>query len=138
MATVYIPASLRVLTGGRASVEVEGGTVRQIIDNLERAWPGLRDRLMDQDRLRANISVAVEGEVSPLGLLEQVPAAGEVHFVAAIKGGSLPHSPGCGRLVYANSSFTGSPVRSSSEFAIFTGRPMGLMYSFCQSIPRDL
>ena len=61
--------------------------MRQVIDNLEQAWPGLRDRLVEGDRLRPNISVAVEGEISPLGLLEKVPAAGEVHFVVAIKGG---------------------------------------------------
>lgn len=87
MATVFIPASLRALTAGRNSVEAAGATVRQIIEDLDRSWPGLRDRLMDQDRLRPNISVAVDGEVSPLGLLEQVPESGEVHFVFAIKGG---------------------------------------------------
>ena len=38
-------------------------------------------------RLRPNISVAVDGEVSPIGLLEAVGPASEVHFVAAIKGG---------------------------------------------------
>ena len=39
---------------------------------------------------------------------------------------------------YASSSFTGSPVRSSSELAILIGRPIGLMYSFVQSIPSVL
>jgi molybdopterin synthase sulfur carrier subunit len=85
--TVYIPALLRTLTGGRASVEVEGTTVRQVIDNLEEAWPGVRDRLLDDGRLRPNISVAVDGEVSPMGLIEAVGPASEVHFIAAIKGG---------------------------------------------------
>jgi molybdopterin converting factor small subunit len=87
MATVYIPASLRTLVDGRSSVEVEGDTVRQVIDNLEQAWPGVRDRLVEGDRLRPNISVAVDGEISPMGLLEKVPVSGEVHFVVAIKGG---------------------------------------------------
>jgi hypothetical protein len=39
--------------------------------------------------------------------------------------------------VYVSNSFTGEPVLSSSELAIFTGRPIGLMYSFFQSIPSD-
>ncbi len=39
---------------------------------------------------------------------------------------------------YPSNSFTGSPVRSSSELAILTGLPMGLMYSFVQSIPSVL
>ncbi len=42
---------------------------------------------MEQDRLLPNISVAVDGEVSPMGLLETVGPASEVHFVTAIKGG---------------------------------------------------
>jgi len=62
--------------------------VRQVIESLETAWPGIRERLLEQDRLRPNISVAVDGEVTPLGLLEAVGPASEVHFVAAIRGGS--------------------------------------------------
>jgi len=63
--------------------------VRQVIESLERTWPGIRERLLEQDRLRPNISVAVDGEVTPMGLLETVGPASEVHFVAAIKGGIL-------------------------------------------------
>jgi molybdopterin converting factor small subunit len=66
---------------------VEGATVRQVIDNLERAWPGIGERLVAEGRLRTNISVAVDGEVSPIGLLEPVSAESEIHFVAAISGG---------------------------------------------------
>jgi sulfur-carrier protein len=87
LATVYIPALLQALTGGRSAVEVEGGTVQEVIENLDRAWPGIGERLMDAGRLRANISVAIDGEVSPMGLLERVEPGSEVHFVAAIKGG---------------------------------------------------
>jgi molybdopterin converting factor small subunit len=88
LAIVFIPTLLQPLTGGRASVEAEGATVRQVIESLEVAWPGIRERLLEHDRLRPNISVAVDGEVSPMGLLEPVGPTSEVHFVAAIKGGS--------------------------------------------------
>ena len=89
MARVFIPTLLQTLTGGHASVEAEGATVRQVIESLERAWPGIRERLLDDGgRLRPNISVAVDGEVTPMGLLEAVSPASEVHFVAAIKGGA--------------------------------------------------
>jgi hypothetical protein len=55
--------------------------------------------------LRPNISVAVDGEVTPMGLLEGVGEQSEIHFVAAIKGGSVgrafrpavPLSSGSGR-----------------------------------------
>jgi len=85
--TVYIPTLLQAVTGGKSAVEVDGTTVRQVIDNLEQAYPGIRDRLMEQGKLRPNISVAVDGEVTPMGLLETVGSLSEVHFVAAIKGG---------------------------------------------------
>jgi hypothetical protein len=42
---------------------------------------------VENGQLRANISVAVDGEITPLGLLEEVSEDGEIHFVAAIKGG---------------------------------------------------
>ncbi len=87
MPTAYIPTLLQSVTGGKSSLEVEGATVRQVIENLEQAYPGIRDRLLEEDRLRPNISVAVDGEISPAGLLESVGPASEVHFVAAIKGG---------------------------------------------------
>jgi molybdopterin synthase sulfur carrier subunit len=88
VATVFIPAPLRELTGGRAAVEAAGATVGELIDDLDRRWPGLRQRLREGDRLRPNLSVAVDGEISPLGLREKVPPGAEVHFVAAIKGGA--------------------------------------------------
>ena len=87
---MYIPTLLQTLTGGKSSVEVSGATVRQVIDNLEQACPGIRERLVDQGRLRPNISVAVDGEVTPMGLLEPVGQTSEVHFIAAIKGGAQP------------------------------------------------
>ncbi len=87
MPVVYIPPPLQGLTGGRASLEVEGGTVREIIENLDRAWPGLKDRLLEGERLRSHIRVAVDGRISALGVLERVSAASEVHFVAVVSGG---------------------------------------------------
>ena len=87
MPAVFIPALLQNLTGGRTLVEVEGATVRQVIDNLERACPGIRSRLLEGDRLRANIQVAVDGAIAPLGLREPTAPESEVQFVAAISGG---------------------------------------------------
>jgi molybdopterin synthase sulfur carrier subunit len=87
LAEVHIPAMLRELTGGRSTVDAAGATVREVIEDLERHWPGIGERLTDGGRLRPNLSVAVDGEVSPLGLREVVEPASEVHFVAAIRGG---------------------------------------------------
>jgi len=84
---VYIPALLQPLTGGQSAVLADGGTVGELISDLERRWPGIAERLLEAGRLRPNICVAVDGEVSPAGLLETVGGQSEVHFVAAIKGG---------------------------------------------------
>ena len=39
--------------------------------------------------MKPNISVAVDGEVSPLGLLEKVSENSEVHFIPAVGGGCI-------------------------------------------------
>ena len=88
MAVVYIPPVLQGLTGGEEALRVEGATVRDLVDNLEKTYPGIRVRLVDQNRLRPNICVAVDGRVSPLGLLDRVSPSCEVHFIAAIAGGA--------------------------------------------------
>ena len=89
MATVYIPALMQSLTDGVSKVEVSGSSVRQIIDNLDRSYPGMKQRLMEDYSIRSGISVVVDGEVSPLGVLEKVGEDSEVHFLPAIGGGFL-------------------------------------------------
>jgi molybdopterin converting factor small subunit len=84
---VGIPSLLRELTGGKASVSVDGETVRDVIDNLERLHPGIRDRLCDGDRLHPSIAVVVDGATSTLKLRHRLNESSEVHFVIAISGG---------------------------------------------------
>ena len=87
MATVFIPSLMQSLTDGKHDVEIEGATVRQVINNLEVAFPGMKERLLDGDHMKSNISVAVDGEITPLGMLEKVGENSEVHFLPAIGGG---------------------------------------------------
>jgi molybdopterin synthase sulfur carrier subunit len=87
MATVWIPALLRHLTHGRESLQVQGGTVRQIIDNLEILYPGIKQRLCDGDELRRGMAVAVDSQLAQGGLAQAVPEGSEVHFVPSISGG---------------------------------------------------
>lgn len=88
MATVFIPTMLQSLTGGVKQVEVEGTNLRQILDRLEGLHPGIKARLMEGDRIRPSLSVAIDGEISRLGLLQKVGHNSEVHFIPAIGGGS--------------------------------------------------
>ena len=88
MAIVFIPSLMQTLTDGEKQVQVEGSTVRQIINNLDGMYPGVKARLVEDDRVKPNISVAVDGEVTPLGMLEKVGEDSEVHFLPAIGGGA--------------------------------------------------
>jgi molybdopterin synthase sulfur carrier subunit len=88
MATVYIPALLQVITGGRGTVTVPGSTVREVIDHLEDMYPGVQQRLLEGHALRPGMAAVVDGEVATLGLLQPVAEASEVHFLPAIAGGA--------------------------------------------------
>lgn len=68
-------------------VDVQGATVADVVSALIRRYPKLRDRLLEEGRLRGNISVAIDGEVSTLGMLDDVEEDSEVHFIPAISGG---------------------------------------------------
>jgi molybdopterin converting factor small subunit len=49
MSTVRIPPTLRAATGGEKLVTVQGGTVREVINELVSAHPGLGSQLLTQD-----------------------------------------------------------------------------------------
>ena len=87
MATVFIPSLMQSLTAGKHQVQVEGATVRQIVNNLDSAFPGMKERLVEGNRIKPNISVAIDGEITPMGMLEKVGENSEVHFLPAISGG---------------------------------------------------
>ena len=87
MANVFIPALLRKLTGGKDRTTATGATLREIIDDLERQFPGFRDRVVENGDLAGSIAVSINSEVITGGLSESVPAESEIHFVPAIAGG---------------------------------------------------
>jgi len=87
MATVWIPALLRDLTGGQAQVEVAGQTVQQLVMALDARSPGIRARLCEGDTLLPGLAVKVDGRVGRLRLREPVGPQSEVHFLQAIEGG---------------------------------------------------
>lgn len=90
MAVVFLPTPLRKRFDGRQSIDVPGGTLRQIIEELERRSPGVRELLVDPElegRVNRSYSAIVDGEASDLGLRTTVREDSEVHFVPAIAGG---------------------------------------------------
>jgi sulfur-carrier protein len=84
---VGIPSLLRELTNGQRSLSVEGHTVRQVIDNMEKLYPGIKERLCEHDRLRPTIAIVVDGHASTLKLRHRLNESSEVHFVISISGG---------------------------------------------------
>src|SRR5579859_3527556 len=60
---VVLPSALRSFTNGQARVGAEGGTVRDVLDDLERKFPGIDARIREQDgSIRRFVNVFVNGE----------------------------------------------------------------------------
>jgi len=78
---------MRTLSEGKNRVEVEGTNVKQIIENLDLMYPGFSGRLLEDFKIKPSISIAVDGEITPMGLIEKVSENSEVHFLPAISGG---------------------------------------------------
>lgn len=87
MPSVFIPPQLRTLTGGQELVVVDGQSVRELIEQLNQQFPGIRERLIDGDQLRSGLAVAVGTKVSSRGLMSKTQPDDEVHFLPAIGGG---------------------------------------------------
>jgi len=83
---VLIPSALRSYTGA-ALVDAEGATLAALLADLDRRYPGIRFRMIDeQDRLRRHMRVFVNGAPTfDLGL--PVAPADEVCVVQALSGG---------------------------------------------------
>jgi molybdopterin synthase sulfur carrier subunit len=87
---VRIPTPLRSLTKGSAEVQVKGDTVDDVVHDLERQFPGLRDRLMDEKgELRRFINLYVnEEDVRFLeGRTTSLKDGDTISIVPAIAGG---------------------------------------------------
>lgn len=90
MATVRIPTPLRKLTGGQEQVSIAAATIGELIEALERAHPGLRERLVDdkgQVRRFINLFVGDEDIRFLSGLATPLAEGTEVSIVPAIAGG---------------------------------------------------
>ena len=87
MPVVWIPPSLRGLTGDMETLRVAGATVEEVIAQLDAQFPGIKDRLCEGASLRSGIAVVIDNQVSRAGLWQPVGAESEVHFVPAIAGG---------------------------------------------------
>ena len=81
MATVHLQSNHRKYTGDQQVLTVDGTTVGQLIDELERRYPGLGQTLTD------GCSIAINGELIANGIYQQVDDETDVHFIGMISGG---------------------------------------------------
>ena len=83
---VLIPSSLRSYTE-RSETEASGTTLAALLADLERQYPGIRFRMVDeQDRIRRHIRIFVDGEQAR-DLAQPLDGAREVIIVQALSGG---------------------------------------------------
>ncbi|MEY9861197.1 molybdopterin synthase sulfur carrier subunit [Catenulispora sp. GAS73] len=88
--TVRIPTILRTYTDGKAEVSVPGGTLAEVIDQLEADHTGIRARVLDDDgKLRRFVNVYVNDDDVRFaeGLGTAVPEGGSVSIIPAVAGG---------------------------------------------------
>ena len=89
--TVRIPTPLQRLTSGQWEVACEGATIIELLGDLERRYPGVKERICDsQGKLRRFVNVFVnEEDIRFLqGDQTSVKDGDEVSIIPAIAGGS--------------------------------------------------
>jgi molybdopterin converting factor small subunit len=89
MSLIRIPPQLRGEVGGARQVPAEGGTVRELLDDLMARFPGLRSQIVEDDEIAPFVNVYVEGEdVRTLdGLDTSVDQGSTVILLPAMAGG---------------------------------------------------
>ncbi|MBI4305607.1 MAG: MoaD/ThiS family protein, partial [Chloroflexi bacterium] len=73
---------------GKTQVRVPGKNLRELIENLEKEFPGIKERIVEEDHLRPGLAAVVGEQPTRQGLLTRLDDDTEVHFLPAISGGA--------------------------------------------------
>jgi sulfur-carrier protein len=86
---VRVTAVLQKLTGGQKSVKSEGATVGALLENLDTAYPGLKQNVMQDGKLHRFVNIYLNDEdIRYLGQLETALTDGDVvSILPALAGG---------------------------------------------------
>jgi molybdopterin synthase sulfur carrier subunit len=90
MVQVRVPTPLRKYTAGSGAVEAEGSSVAALVSDLDRRYPGIKERICDESgQVRRFVNIFVNGEdIRFLNQLDTPLKAGdELSIVPAIAGG---------------------------------------------------
>jgi molybdopterin converting factor small subunit len=83
---VRIPTPLYSYTASRSTVDATGVTVDAVTRDLDRQFPGIRFRFIDeQDQIRPHVKIFLNGE--QVRELSKVAASDELAIVQAFSGG---------------------------------------------------
>jgi molybdopterin synthase sulfur carrier subunit len=84
---VLIPTPLRSYTDGQHQVTGKGASVRELLVDLDRRYPGIRFRMVDeQDAMRPHMRIFVNAE--PVFALDtELVESDEVQILQALSGG---------------------------------------------------
>ena len=88
--SVRIPTILRTYTGGESEVTAEGGTLAEVLDDLDASYAGIKGRIVDEDgKLRRFVNVYVgEDDVRfQQDLATPTPEGTKVSVIPAVAGG---------------------------------------------------
>ena len=84
---VHIPSPLHSYTGGVSLVEGRGSSIAELLQDLDRRYPGIRFRIVDeQDGVRPHIRFFVAGEMAST-IAAPVGPDQDVHIICALSGG---------------------------------------------------
>ena len=56
MPVVFVPSLMQKLCNGEQKLVIEGTNLRQVIDNLDLQYTGFKDRLVENGKIKPNIS----------------------------------------------------------------------------------
>lgn len=86
---VQVPQIFRKHTGGAKTVTAQGKTVREVLENLDTTFPGLRDRLLDGKELHRFVNIYRNDEdIRFLGYLDtEVHEGDTLSIFPAVAGG---------------------------------------------------
>jgi len=87
MIRVLIPSQLHAYTGGVSRVEAAGGAICEALDDLDRRYPGIKFRIIDeQDRIRPHMRIFV-GQTAARDIRRTLADGDELLIFGALSGG---------------------------------------------------
>jgi len=87
MIKVFLPYKIREILDVPVEIEAEGTNLRGLIDYLEDMYPGVKNQLIEDDKLRPGMSAVIDGRTTRLGLIQKLENVSEIHFLPSIAGG---------------------------------------------------